>query len=286
MKKVISIIILLSIIISSSIVVFAGKTDNEVVSLGQDLTQEQKQEMLEFFGANEDVKVIEVTNQEEREYFGDYIDESLIGSKAISSVYVEKLPEGEGITVEKTDNITWVTEDMYKNACVTAGIEDAKIIVACPMKASGTAALTGVLKAFEDITGEEISEEEKSISSEEIAKTAKLGSTIGKEKAQELINNVKMYIIENNIKDENSIEDVIKQVSEDLSIELTQEQIDEIISLMKGISRLDLDIDHIKDQLSDIAGRINEISEENTEIKSLLQRIIDFIVDFFRRIFE
>ncbi len=76
-----------------------------------------------------------------------------MGTRAISSVYVEKLPEGEGITVE-SKNITWVTNDMYRNAIVTAGIKDAKIIVAAPFEVSGTAALTGVMKAFEDLTGE------------------------------------------------------------------------------------------------------------------------------------
>ncbi len=81
--------------------------------------------MLNLFGADENTKIIEVTNEEEREYLGEYIDEKLLGTRAISSVYVEKLPEGEGITVD-TRNITWVTNDMYRNAIVTAGIKDAK----------------------------------------------------------------------------------------------------------------------------------------------------------------
>ena len=33
---------------------------------------------------------------------------------------------------------------MYRNALITAGVEDAKIIVASPDKVSGTAALTGL----------------------------------------------------------------------------------------------------------------------------------------------
>lgn len=284
MKKIISFIILMSIIISSSIMVVAEETGDTVISLGDDLTEEQRIEMLDFFNADEDFRIIKVTNKEERDYFGDYIDISLIGNNAISSAYVEKLPEGEGLEV-KTNNITWVTEDMYRNACITAGVEDARIIVSSPVNASGTAALTGIIKAFEDVEGEEISEEEKDVASEEIVKTAKLGDIIGKEKAQELINNVKIYIIDNNITEESSIEDVIKQVAEDLSISLTQEQIDEIIALMQRISKLDLDIDHIKEQLSDIAGKVDKILEENPEVKSWLQRLLDAIINFFRRIF-
>src|SRR5690606_22889712 len=108
--------------------------------------------------------------------------------------------------------------------CVTAGIKDARIIVSSPFEVSGTAALTGIIKAFENITGQEISEEEKEVASEEIAKTALLGNEIGQEKAQELINNVKIYIIDNNIKDKASIKKVVEKIAKDLGIELTKEQ--------------------------------------------------------------
>ncbi len=94
---------------------------------------------------------------------------------------------------------------MYRNALVTAGIKDAKIKVSSPFQVSGTAALTGIIKAFEDITGEEITEIEKKIASEEIAKTATLGNEIGQEKAEELISSIKIYIINNDIKSKGSI---------------------------------------------------------------------------------
>ena len=42
---------------------------------------------------------------------------------------------------------------------------------------------------------------------------------------------------------------------------------------MKNISKLDLDIDEIKEQLKDISGKIDKILEQNIEVKSLLQRI-------------
>lgn len=284
MRKKTLIFILTIVLIFSSIVYADKEGENIVVALGKNLSLEQRREMLNHFSVDENVKVIEITNEEEREYLGKYIDEKLIGTRAISSVYVEKLPEGEGITVE-THNITWVTNDMYRNASVTAGVKDAKIIVSSPIKVSGTAALTGVIKAFEDITGEEITEKEKEIASEEIAKTATLGNEIGQEKAEELINNIKIYIIDNNIKSKGSIKKVVEQMANDLGIELTADQIDQIVSLMKNISKLNLDIDQIKDQLKDISGKIDKITEQNIEIKSILERILDAIASFFNRIF-
>lgn len=284
MRKKILIFFLMIILTLSSIVFADEKGEDIVVALGKNLSTEQRREMLNFFNVDENVKIIEITNEEEREYLGKYIDNKLIGTRAISSVYVEKLPEGEGITVE-SHNITWVTNDMYRNASITAGVKDAKIIVSSPVKVSGTAALTGVIKAFEDITGEEITEKEKEIASEEIAKTATLGNEIGQQKAQELINNVKIYIIDNNIKSKGSIKKVVEQMAQDLGIELTSDQIDQIVSLMKNISKLNLNIDEIKEQLKDISGKIDKITEQNIEIKSVLERILDAITNFFNRIF-
>ncbi|NLJ98647.1 MAG: DUF1002 domain-containing protein [Tissierellia bacterium] len=282
-RKVIGLILIITVIFSS--MAFADQEMNEVVvALGKNLSAEQRQQMLSFFGVDENVRIIEVTNQEERQYLGKHIDEKLLGTRALSSVYVEKLSEGEGITVQ-SNNITWVTNDMYRNALITAGVKDAKIMVSSPIQVSGTAALTGVIKAFEDITGETITEKEKEIASEEIAKTATLGNEIGQEKAQELINNIKIYIINNNIKSKGSIRDVVKQMAEELGIELTKEQIEQIVSLMSQISKLNLNVDQIKEQLKDISGKIDKITEQNIEVGSILDRILNAITNFFSRFF-
>ena len=285
MKNKILSIALICIFIFSSVAFADAETHEAVVSLGKNLSEEQRKEMLNLFGANENAKIIEVTNEEEREYLGEFIDEKLLGTRAISSVYVEKLPEGEGIMVDSR-NITWVTNDMYRNAIVTAGIKDAKIVVAAPFQVSGTAALTGIMKAFEDLTGEEITEVEKKIASEEIAKTATLGSEIGQEEAEELITNIKMYVVKNNVKRKGSIKKVVEEMADDLGIELTKEQMDQIVSLMKGISKLNLDIDEIKGQLQDISGKIDKITQQNIEIRSLLERILDAITNFFSKLFK
>ncbi|MFS8540773.1 MAG: DUF1002 domain-containing protein, partial [Tissierellales bacterium] len=78
MKKIIACILIIGII-SLSTLSFADNIENVVVTLGNDLTDEQKKQMLEFFNVDENVRIIYVTNQEERDYFGEYIDESLIG---------------------------------------------------------------------------------------------------------------------------------------------------------------------------------------------------------------
>jgi len=283
-KKIISIVLILTFLVSG--VAFGDAVaGEEVVSLGQDLTEEQKTEMKNYFGVTEDVRVIEVTNEEERKYFGEHIDLKIIGTKALSSVYVQKLEEGEGIEVE-SNNITWVTDDMYENALVTVGVKDAKVRVNSPIKVTGTAALTGIIKAFEDMSGESISETAKEVASEELAKTSELGKEIGKEEATNLINEIKIYIINNNITNINEIKEVVEDKSKELNINLTQDQIDEISKLMKNIAGLDLNLDEIKTQLKGLGDKINKMIDENPEAQSFFAKILNAIKDFFNSLFN
>ena len=72
--------------------------------------------------------VATITNQDEHDYLDAYLDKSVIGSRALSSVLVEGKTDGNGIKVT-THNISYCTTGMYQNALVTAGIKDADIVV-------------------------------------------------------------------------------------------------------------------------------------------------------------
>jgi uncharacterized protein YpuA (DUF1002 family) len=258
---------------------YADLTD--VVSFGADLTQKQQEQMLRFFQVKEDdVMILTVTNKEERDYLKGLAPEKQIGTRAISSAYVKLAPKGSGINVE-THNITWVTEEMYANAMMTAGIEDAQVIAAAPFKVSGTAALTGIMKAFEKATGKKLSPEAKKAANEELVITGDLGDDIGKENAAKLIQNIKKQVVKQKIKNPDDIRRVIKSIATELNIELTDEQIDQILKLMEKISRLNLNVDKISQQLSKISSSLDEIKKTVQENKGLIQKILDAINGFF-----
>jgi len=65
MKKIIACILIIGIF-SLSTLAFADNIENVVVTLGNDLTEGQKKQMLEFFNVGDDVRIVYVTNQEER----------------------------------------------------------------------------------------------------------------------------------------------------------------------------------------------------------------------------
>lgn len=257
----------------------------EVVSIANDIDMTQREEMLEIFGVDEsEVRMITVTNQEERKYLEGIAPEEQIGNSTISSAYVQFLDNASGIEVE-THNIRWVTESMYESALVTAGVKDAKIIAAAPFPVSGTGALTGIIKGFEAATGETISDEQKRIANEEMVTTGELGDEIGKDEATNLIVSIKEELVGKNIKDREDIKQIIINISGDLNINLSTNQVEDLTNLMEKINGLNLDTEQIKNQLQGIGNKLNELVNENEEVQGLLQRILDAIKDFFNSIF-
>lgn len=283
-RSVFTVAIVVVLLLVTSNYIKADEDDAGVVSLGKDLTEEQQNEIIDLFGVKEDTKVIYVTNEEEKEYLSSYIKEEVIGSRAISSAYVVRLKENQGIDVD-TYNITWVTKEMFMNALVTAGVTDAKVKVASPIEVSGTAALTGIIKAFEDVSGEKIGEKEKQAANEEIAKTGQLAEDIGKDRASQLVKEIKEEVIDKNIKDEEQIRKIIVEVTGELNIKLNEEQMRDIVNLMKNISGLNLNFENIQGQLKGITDEIKEVTENNEEVKSILQQILDFIKSIFESLF-
>lgn len=277
------IVLILSFVLILSTFVYADTS--AVVTLGTDLTEAQKDQMMDHFNVKkEDVVTLEVNNQEERKYLEGIASEAQIGTRTISSAYVELLDEDSGISVD-THNISWVTDEMYESALVTAGVKDAKIIAAAPFPVSGTGALTGILKAFEEATGQVISDEQKKVANEEVMKTGELGEEIGTDKASELIKKVKEEVVEGKIKDSEDIKRIIIEIAGDLNINLKTDQIDKISELMEKINGLNLDTEQIKNQLKDIGKKVDDVVRNNAEVQSLLEKILQAIKDFFNKIF-
>ena len=119
----------------SSVTVKADSVDQKYLALGADLTASQKKKVLELLDLddNSDYKVITVTNKDEHEYLDSYLSSRVIGTRALSSVTVEQKDDGNGVNVT-TQNISYCTSGMYRNALITAGIKNADVKVAGPFK--------------------------------------------------------------------------------------------------------------------------------------------------------
>lgn len=286
MKKIC--LTLIGLIFFFSFSILAEEALQEFISFGADLTKEQRSQLYDQFAPLKRPQMIEVTNAEEVQYLQDYVPKNQIGSKAISSVYLRILSANSGIQVQ-TENITWVTSGMYANAVATAGVKDVLIKANSPFSVSGTAALTGIFKTFELAQGQPITSERKEVAYQELVTTGELGEDIGQNNAETLIRDVKKEVITKEITDPEEMEVIIKEKAAEYNLEITDQQLQQIIVLLEKINHLDINIDEITKQLQKLNTEVQGMEKKGqkvvgllAQILSLLQKIFDFIRNLFR----
>lgn len=278
-KRISSLLICGAIILGNVTPAYADGAN--VVTLGTNLSAEQKQTVLDYFGVKEnEVVILEVNNQEERKYLEGVASEAQLGTRTYSCAYVEPTKKGNGIIV-KTVNLTYVTSSMIASTLTTCGITDANVIAMTPLSGgvSGTGALTGIMKAFEDATGEPLDEEKKEIASEELVITGDLGEDIGQDKATGVINDIKTEVIKNNTQDTIQIAETITNITNNYNVTLTPEQQQQLESLMTKVSEQDYDYKEMKDALNSVKDVVNEKLDELGEKVST--STIDSIKEWF-----
>ena len=281
-KRISELLICSSIVLGSITPAYADGAN--VVTLGTNLSAEQKQMVLNYFGVKEnEVVILEVNNQEERKYLEGVATEAQLGTRTYSCAYVQPTSKGNGLNV-KTVNLTYVTSSMIASTLTTCGITDANVIAMTPLSGgvSGTGALTGIMKAFEDATGKPLDEEKKEIASEELVITGDLGENIGQDKATGVINDIKTEIIKNNTQDNIQIADTINNITNNYNVTLTPKQQEKLESLMTKVSEQDYDYKEMKDALNSVKDVVNE--KLNSIGEKVPTTLINSVKQWFTRI--
>ena len=285
MKKLISALLAVCLL-AGAVPALAVDAGEARAVIGANLTDEQIADVYKNFGISRgDVTELRVTNADERKYLSGYVDDSVIGTNSISCVYIEVLDEGEGLDVT-TSNINWCTSQMYVSALATAGITDAKIIVAAPFEVSGTAALTGVYMAYEDINGEKLDETAKLVSTQELTLTAELAEKIGSYDSVEIVNELKLLLGETRNMTDEQLRAEIVSIASDLGVTLTDTQINQLISLCRSLEKLNPD--ELKAKVESVQNTIAKLGQAKETVSNFLtgvKNVWNSIVDFFKNIF-
>lgn len=237
-----------------------------VVTLGADLTEEQKETMLRYFKVNRnDVQILTITNQDERDHLSSYVPLEQIGTRTVSSAYVKPTQSG-GIKV-RTANLNWVTCNMIATTLSTSGVKNCEVVAACPFEVSGTGALTGIQMAYETATGEKLDETKKEIATEEMVVTGNLADQVGKNDATTVINKAKMEVIKNGIQDVDSIYSIVINVANENGVSLSDEQIGDIVDLLVEIAQQDYNYEDMAATLEMVDGNVSsdEVGELDDE---------------------
>ena len=285
MKRLLCIILAALMFVSLAAAAYADGEGQARAVIGANLDENQIASVYQLFNVKRgDVKEMTVTNAEEREYLEGYVDESLIGTRSISCVYVELLAEGAGMDVT-TSNITWCTPEMYISALATAGITDAKIVVAAPFEVSGTAALTGVYKAYEDLTGKKLDDLAKAVSTQELTITGELANEIGEMDSTSIVNDLKMMLDETAQMTDEEIREQIIQIAATYNVNLTENQINQLISLCRSLEGLDADA--LKSRVEEVQNTLKKVSDAKTQVIGFVEqvkKVVTSIKSFFEKI--
>ena len=249
------------------------------ITMGADLSDAQRASIYEFFGVERGtIKELTVTNSEERSYLEGLIPDERLGRVALSCVYITVLDAGSGIKVE-TNNINWCTEQMYINAMITAGITDASVKVSAPYPLSGTAALTGIYKAYEDITGEKLDEDAKAAAAEELITTGELAEFIGSEEATRLINELKKIL--NNIKSmtDDEVRAEIRRIAAQCNISVTDSQVEQLLTLCRTLQNLD--VENLQSRLLGWLDTVDKLSSVSSWFAKIWHSVLEFLTSIF-----
>ena len=271
------------------------KSDRPYLALGADLSEEQRNTVLSLMGIDaaglNNYDVVYVNNSEEHQYLDSYVESSKIGSKSWSSVVIVKRDKGNGLNIS-TKNITYCTVGMYKNALTTAGITDADIIVAGPKPISGTAALVGIFKAYEEMSGEKVQDNVVDAALNELVVTGQLEDAIDgltNEEVEEFIAYIKSVIAEKGLTDESSINQAIDDACKKYGVTLDDTERQKIVDLLLKITSLGIDLNGLVDYASSLYNSFKNGGSSSSGILSTVGNVIGSIFsaigNFFKGLF-
>lgn len=254
---------------------FADAT--RVVTLGNDLSLQQKVQMLQYFGVDENsVEIIYVNNDQERYYLGEYIPLEQIGDRTFSCSYVKPTTSG-GIQV-KTANLDYVTCNMIATTLSTCGVTNCQVVAASPIVVSGTGALTGIILAYQQASGETLDETKVELANREMVVTAGLSEQVGQSNAIAIVNETKYETIENNITNIEEINNVVNNISNEYNIEIQDSQKEEIANLVAEIAQQNYEIDALKKTLAEVQANVIEDTDAPKEVQQeVIQRNDDIV---------
>jgi uncharacterized protein YpuA (DUF1002 family) len=254
-----------SIVAEVGLAASSGKT----ITLGESLNDAQKQELLDYFDAKKSDEVITVTAEDTRRAMEGIIEISFTGAFSSTALTCRDLGDGLDVT---TRNINFVTPSMFAMALVTAGIGDAKLVVAAPdsAQAQGMTALTGVFKTWDIAPCEsgETNGDRQRLALEELALTAEIGNAliaVGLPNGVQLASNVvlesqKTIVIEK-LKKSGDIDRAIADQEVAAGISIPGDMRVRLIDLMVRLQKEKIDWSTFS------AGWTIEYNENNTQIK-------------------
>lgn len=287
MKKIMSFLMMLVLVsaglwTSTASAATGGVIDERlgvpIVVYGANLSETEKATVKTALRVDQEAEVEEITVSGQD--LAKYIKDSNSSSRMFSSAKITRQDAGKGlvISIVTPDNITQVTSEIYANAMLTAGIEDAIVEIAAPKPVTGHSALVGIYKAYEVTTGETLDTERTDVANEELSVATTIAESAGIDDAKvaELLTEIKKEIADQNPASREDIEKIVNDQLNRLEISLSDKDRQLLIDLMDQIRNLDIDFDKWADQLTDITNTLEEKFGDLMQNEGFWQGVKDF----------
>lgn len=225
----------------------AGAEPWRSITIGESNTQAQWDELLAYFGAVPEEVDATVTVAQTQEAMGGIFDVSGIDSAYSSTSFICREP-GSGVKVT-TRNIEVVTPDLYALALVTAGVEDAELVVAAPddAPALGMTALTGVFSTIGDAPCGAAAADpaRQQLALEGLALAAGMGQGVvdadGVPRSADALLETQRTVVSERLADAPAIEAVVAEQEATAGLAFPADERARLVDLMTRLSGADLD---------------------------------------------
>lgn len=267
-RKFLSILLTAGLCVSLGIPSTVFADSQKVVTLGADLTEDQKAAVLRYFGVlGQNIQTLTITNQDEREHLGSYVPLEQIGTRTFSCALV--CPTNSGGIHVKTANLNWVTSNMIATTLSTSGVVNCDVLAASPFEVSGTGALTGIIMAYESASGTTLDPVKKELATQELITTGTIANDVGQTQATNIVNEIKIQVIEGQVVEPEEVEEIVEAVvDENPEVSLSQEDYDILVGLMTQIAEQQYDYEEMKDTLERVESNVSDINSKVDQLQT------------------
>ena len=133
----------------------------------------------------------------------------------------------------------------------------------------------------ESITGKKLDETAKQVGSEELAVSSELANEIGDEDTSAIVNDLKAILDQTRNMSDEELRGTIESIASDYNQNLTEEQIQKLIDLVRALEKLDTNalmerVNSVKDALHHLSDVQNTAHNFTEKLKSFVATIVEF----------
>lgn len=257
-----------------------------VITIGEatDVNSAWKSTVMNYFNSNADKNITNATTKVITASEVNQISQNISGttytaSDIVSCAMVDLSYKPDIKVVVDNSTITLVTAKMYENALKSTGINNGYVVVTSPVPATGESALAGVLKSYETATGTSIPDNAKKAATQEIYTQSNIANETNQSGDQiaNLFEQAQNEVQNQNLTNITQIQQIVTNVANNMSINLTQEQAQQIATSLSDAQQAQGSLDQFKSSLQNATQQAGGSSGITDQIVTYLQNLLNYL---------